>query len=384
MKSRIGLIFTMLILVSFVLSACTPAAPTAAPVSEEPVVEEPAAPAEEASAAKPLIVAFVHSSTNSFVAKANQGIIDQAKKLGYDVKVFEDNFNQAEQDTLVQQFLASGEKAAGFVMDPADDLGGIASLKKLTETGAPIVALNRLPVDAAKPFITAYAGVSHVESGRESGRTMLKARDEAIANGVKLHNPQGNFIEIEFPLSNTGGKMREQGFTEATKDAPFNILAREPAAGYSPDDAYTLMSQLLAKYKDQGVDFVFAHNDQLALGAIRALEEAGYKPGKDVFVIGGTCHGDLSAVENGTQYATNIEPAYLSGSLSVDVLNKIITGSKPQEGETQLAKDPNTMPSLPDKLTYYTYEPILGVTQGKESVDSAKLWGIPMRELCDY
>lgn len=377
MKKKVAILVNLFLIAALFLSACTTAKPTQAPAGVEPT-QAPVA------AAKPLIVAFVHSSTNSFVMQSNKGIVDAGHELGYDVKVFEDNFNQAEQDTLVQQFLASGEKAAGFVWDPADDMGGIASVKRLSETGAPIVALNRVPVAEAKPFITAFAGAYSVQNGREAGRMAVQARKEALESGMKLGSEQGNLLIIGFPLSNTGGKLREDGFLEYTKDAPFNLLASEPAAGYSPDDGYNLTSQLIAKYKDQGIDVVFGENDQLALGAIRALQEAGKTPGKDVFVIGGTCHGDMTPLEDGSLYATNIEPAYLSGYLAAQVLNKIIKGAKVKEGETQLAPDPDKMPPLPDELTYYTYEAILGVRFGKENIEAARLWGFPMKDLCNY
>lgn len=64
---------------------------------------------------KGTIVAFIISSTNPYIGQWRKGAEAKAKELGYNIKIIENNFNQTEEDSQVQQELASGEKAAGYI-----------------------------------------------------------------------------------------------------------------------------------------------------------------------------------------------------------------------------------------------------------------------------
>src|SRR5579872_3754366 len=98
------------------------------------------------AASKGTIVAFIISSTNPYIGQWRKGAEAKAKELGYDIKIIENNFNQTEEDSQVQQELASGEKAAGYIWWPMQNAAGINSLRALSKTGAPVILTNQYPV----------------------------------------------------------------------------------------------------------------------------------------------------------------------------------------------------------------------------------------------
>ena len=157
-----------------------------------------------------------------------------------------------------------------------------------------------------------YSGVDDFFNGQVSGELMLKARDAAKAAGKTMASENGNLLEIKFAPGYQASEARTAGFGDATKDAPFDILASE-YAGFDNETGYNTTSQLIAANKSKGIDFLYAHNDALAAGAIQAIKEAGLVPGKDIWVVGGTCHGDLSALEAGEQFGSGLQAARLEG-----------------------------------------------------------------------
>ena len=80
-------------------------------------------------------------------------------RLGYtDIKVFENQFNQAEQDQQVQQVLAAGQLPDVFIWWPSDAVAGLGSLRALAKTGIPVLKINQLPNEEDKQYIFGYAG----------------------------------------------------------------------------------------------------------------------------------------------------------------------------------------------------------------------------------
>jgi len=312
-----------------------------------------------------------------------------AQDLNFKVTVVENNFDQAEQDLQVQQAIASGTKPDIYVFWPADSKAGVASLRALSQTGVPTVVANQPPPEDAMPFMTMYAGVDDYLNGQVSGELMLGAREASQAAGNTLNSPEGNLIELMFAPGYQASVARSAGFNDATKAMPFNVLASE-YAGFDNEAGYNTMSQLVAANKAKGIDFVYAHNDALAAGAIKALEEAGLQPGKDVYVVGGTCHGDLSALEDGKQYGSGLQAARLEGNVvTLAVARYFANGGTLQDGEDRpdnAAEFPSTA-AAPFKFNYI---PNPGVVFSSDKaantdlLDNTVLWGDNMRNLCTY
>lgn len=371
---------------------------SSAPASQAAPASEAAAPASSAAAdagavsldgGGKTISVLMPSTSNNYLAEWRRGLEAVAGDLNYKVTVVENNFDQAEQDLQVQQAIASGTKPDIYVFWPADSKAGVASLRALSQTGVPVVVANQPPPDEAKPFMTMYAGVDDYLNGKVSGELMLGAREASQTAGTEFASAEGNLIELMFAPGYQASVARSQGFRDATQAEPFNIIASE-YAGFDNEAGYNTMSQLIAANKSKGIDFVYAHNDALAAGAIKALEEAGLAPGKDVYVVGGTCHGDLSALEDGKQYGSGLQAARLEGNVvTLAVARYFANGGTVQEGEDRPENSPE-FPSTTAAPFMYNYIPNPGVVFSADKaantdlLDNTVLWGDNMRNLCTY
>lgn len=246
----------------------------------------------------------------------------------------------------------------------------------------PVLFTNQLPIKGTEQYWVAYAGVDDVLNGETSGQLLMKLRDEFKSKGVALHSDGGNVLIVSFPAGYSAGDDRIKGFNEATKAAPFNILDTQPA-GFDETTGYKIASQMIVANKAKGIDFVYATNDALASGVIQALEEAGFEPGKDVGVVGGTCHGNLKDLESGKEYGTGLQAARLEGVYTIQSIHKYLkNGGTVQDGEFRAPPDPDKAPPAEGPVYKYNFIPNPAVLGSQ--IDSTKLWGYTMKELCTY
>lgn len=214
--------------------------------------------------------------------------------------------------------------------DPAKEL---ANVEDLTVRGVKVLLINptdsEAVVNAVKmanrnkiPVITldrgAVAGdvVSHIASDNVAGGKM--AGDfiaEKLGAGAKV-------IQLEGIAGTSAARERGEGFKQAIDAHKFDVLASQPA-DFDRTKGLNVMENLLASKGD--VKAVFAQNDEMALGALRAINAAN----KKVLVVGfdGTDDG-VKAVQTGKMAATIAQQPDLIGALGVVTADKVLKGEK--------------------------------------------------------
>ncbi|MCL4371187.1 MAG: sugar ABC transporter substrate-binding protein [Chloroflexi bacterium] len=359
------------------------AAPAAQPAAKAQPTQAPAAQASPAGAASvkgKSIVMFVPTSTNNYVAQYEKGAKAEADKLGLSVQFIENNFKQQEQDVQVQQQVAKTDKPGAYVWWAADNSAGVASLKDLSDTKVPVfVRLN--PVPGTESLWTAFVGPDDVGIGESGGKLMLQARDALKASGVTLHGQGGNAIIVTFQQGYSPGVDRTNGFKKAIAGSGIQVLDAQ-GAGTDEASGYKVGAQMIAANKAKGIDMLYGNNDAMASGAMKALDEAGLKPGKDVAVVGGNCHGDLSDLTSGREFGTILQPAMLEGSYAVDNIFKYLRDGTVKDGTGAPPMDKDKYPSLDGPV--YKYNPIPSPPVLAKDVNSTTLWGSSMIEQCKY
>ena len=196
--------------------------------------------------------------------------------------------------------------------------------------------ITQEPNEQSTEFVKAYAGANQQLIGRVAGDMMLKAREAARKEGVKLHSKEGNLLVFQHPEGEKTGVERWKGFEEATKGEPFNVLGTEYGAN-DPETGYEKGNQVIPRFKGKGIDFLYVSNQQAANGIIRALKENGIKPGKDVKIVSSDCSGSLEAVKNGETFGTGLQSGAIEGSLGVATAARYIA-TKKVEGDVQQFK----------------------------------------------
>jgi ribose transport system substrate-binding protein len=320
--------------------------------------------------------------TDNYLAEWERGAKQEAAQLGYEIKIVENKFDQSEEDVQVQQQLASGDKPGAYVWWPVDNAAGVASLRKLGQSGVPVIAANQLPLPGTESFWAAYSGVDDVLNGQTSGKMMIELRDKLKAKGMQFHSSGGNVMIVFFPQGYSAGTDRIKGFQAATSGSGITIIDQQPA-GFDATKGFQVSSQMISADKSKGIDLVYDTNDALADGSIQALQQAGYHPGVDVGVIGGTCHGKLDNLASGAEFATGLQAAFLEGIYVVITANRYLTGGgKVTAGKDYAPNDPANIPSATGPVFKYNFIPNPAVHSNE--IDSTRLWGYTMKQLCTY
>jgi len=336
---------------------------------------------DDVESKKNRIVCFMPTTTNNYIAEWARGAEKEAVRLGYELVRFENGFKQEEQDIQVQQQIAANIKPAFYIWWPTDNAGGLASLKALAETGIPVIQANQLPIAGYDSLWVAYAGVDDKLNGQVSGEMMVEARDKLKASGRKMHSQGGNCLVITFPVGYQAGDDRVEAFKAVISGSGIQILDQQPA-GFDETTGYNIGAQMITANRAKGIDLFYANNDALAMGVIHALEEAGYTPGKDLMVVGGTCHGNLDSLREEKQYATGLQAALLEGMFTIQTAHKFIVAGK-TEGDVYRAPDvPDAIPEPVGAPARFNFIPNPPVRSGE--IDTVRLWGYRFDELATY
>lgn len=324
------------------------------------------------------LVMFTITASNVYGANQIAGAEKQAKELGYDLTVFQNNFSQPEQDRQVQQFLASGVEPAAVIFWPWVAEAAINSVRQLARI-APVVMLTQEPNEQAWPYVKAYSGANQILIGETLGQTMIKAREAARQMGMEFESENGKLLVFQHPEGEKTGTERMKGFLEVTKEEPFEIIHTEFGAN-SPESGYEIGSQVIPRFKGQ-FDFLFVSNQQAANGVIRALKENGIEPGKDVMIVSGDCSGSLDAVKTGETFGTGIQPAAVEGALAVRTAAQLIAHGKIEGDVIQLevsAETPEIENRPPARYNFMPHAPAIGA----DGVANTRIWGYSADEIC--
>ncbi|OIJ90535.1 substrate-binding domain-containing protein [Streptomyces monashensis] len=245
---------------------------------------------------------------NPFFVQIRAGAQAEAKKLGVDLTVTDAQNDASQQANQLQNFTSSGLGA--IIVNPVDSDAAGNSVKAADKAGIPVVAVDR---GVNKADVNALVASDNVAGGELAARTIAE----------KLGG-KGKIVILQGQAGTSAARERAAGFAQGLKAYPgIQVLAQQPA-DFDRTKGLDVMSNLLQAHPD--VQGVIAANDEMALGAVKAL---GAKAGKSVQVVGfdGTPDG-LTAVRNGTLYASVAQQPSQLGRIAVDNALKAVQGKK--------------------------------------------------------
>ncbi|CDH20565.1 D-ribose transport protein (ABC superfamily,peri_bind) [Xenorhabdus bovienii str. kraussei Quebec] len=257
--------------------------------------------------AKDSIALVISTLNNPFFVTMKDSAQKEADKLGYNLIVLDSQDNPAKELANVQDLTVRGTKL--MLINPTDSDAVGNAVIMANKANIPVITLDR----------TANKGnvVSHIASDNRLGGKM--AGDfiaEKLGNNAKI-------IQLEGISGTSGARERSEGFSQAAKNHQFNMLASQPA-DFDRTKGLNVMQNLLTAHPS--VQAVFAQNDEMALGALRALQTANKK---DVLVVGfdGTDDG-VKAVRSGKLSATIAQRPDQIGIIGVQTADKVLKGEK--------------------------------------------------------
>lgn len=244
----------------------------------------------------------ISTQDNPFFVNLKDGIVKESQKFGYDVVVLDSQNDPSKELSNVEDLLVKGVDV--LLINPTDSDAVISSVRAANRAKVPVVTLDR---GANGGKVVSHVASDNVAGGKLAGEYLIE----------KL-NGKGNIIELEGIPGTTAARDRGQGFEDAVK-GKLNIVAKQ-SADFDRTKGLNVTENLLQAYPD--VQGIFAQNDEMALGALKAAEAAGKK---DLIIVGFDATDDaVVAVNNGTLGATIAQNPQGIGAEGVKVAKEII------------------------------------------------------------
>ncbi len=268
----------------------------------------PAASGASSSAAAGGIISIITvDPSNPYWKAETDTAVSEAKKLGYETTTSAHKNDPETQNSLIET--AINDKVAGVVLDPAGADESVAAVQKLVTANIPVVLVN------AEISQTGLAKAQIVSNNAQGAVAGAEAWSEAM-------NYKGSYVELLGKPSDNNAQVRSDGYKSVISQYPDLKKVGEEIANWDRQEGQDKMEALLSK--NPNVDGVIAGNDEMALGAINALNAAG-KIDK-VKVLGFDGNQDAAnAVKKGEMVATVLQPIVEGTTKAVEQLNSVLT-----------------------------------------------------------
>jgi len=270
--------------------------------------------AEESSPdADAVVVGFSQIGAESAWRSAETASIrDEAEARGVDLRFADAQGRQENQIRHIRTFIQKDVDA--IILAPLVETGWTPVLTEARRAGIPVILVDRgVEVSDDSLYATLIAS-DFVEEGRMAARWLVDATG-AEARIVELQGTPGSAPAID----------RKKGFEEVIAEHPGMTIVRSQSGDFERAKGKEVMEAYLKAERDP-IDAVYAHNDDMALGAIQAIREAGLDPGDDILVVSiDAVRAAFEAMVDGDLNCT-VECNPLLGPAAFDAVERILAG----------------------------------------------------------
>lgn len=286
---------------------------------------------ESKTEGKSITLGFSQVGAESGWRSANtKSIQDSAKEAGYTLKFSDAQQKQENQIKAIRSFIQ--QKVDVIAFSPVVESGWDTVLKEAKDAGIPVVLTDRAVDSKDTSLYVTFLGSDFVEEGRKAGQWLSDQYKDATEDV--------NIVELQGTTGSAPANDRMAGFAEKIAgNAHLKVIASQ-TGDFTRAKGKEVMQAFLKANKD--IDVLYAHNDDMALGAIQAIEAAGLKPGQDIKII------SVDAVKDGMQAASEgkinfiVECNPLLGPQLMQVVKDVVDG-KPVEA--RIVTDESTFTS---------------------------------------
>lgn len=234
---------------------------------------------------------------------------EKADELGYKLVILDSQNDPAKELANVEDLIVRGAKI--LLINPTDSEAVGNAVAIANRNNIPVITLDR---GSNKGKVVSHIASDNVAGGKMAGDFIA----EKLGDGAEV-------IQLEGIAGTSAARERGEGFKQSVTAHKFDLLASQPA-DFDRTKGLNVMENLLASKGD--VQAVFAQNDEMALGALRAIKSAN----KNVLLVGfdGTDDG-IKAVKSGKLAATIAQQPELIGRFGVETAVKVLKGEKVKE-----------------------------------------------------
>ncbi|QQZ11322.1 ribose ABC transporter substrate-binding protein RbsB [Heyndrickxia vini] len=247
----------------------------------------------------------VSTLNNPFFVSLKNGVVKEAKTKGIDVIVIDAQNDSAKQVNDVQDLLQKGVDA--LLINPTDSAAISTAVQSANDIGIPVITLDR---SADKGKVESLVASDNVKGGQMAAEYIV---DQLGKNA--------NVVELEGVPGASATRERGKGFHNVA-DKQLKVVEKQ-SAHFDRTEGLNVMENIIQGNPD--VQAVFAHNDEMALGALEAINSSG----KDILVVGFDGNDDaLKSIKDGKLNATVAQQPELIGKLAVNAAGDVLQGKK--------------------------------------------------------
>ena len=251
-------------------------------------------------------------------------IQESAKEAGVELKFSDAQQKQENQIKAIRSFIA--QKVDVIAFSPVVESGWENVLREAKDAEIPVILTDRAVDSQDTSLYKTFIGSDFVLEGKKAG--------EWLVNEYQGQPGPVNIVELQGTTGSAPANDRKTGFADVIKaDQKFKVIASQ-SGDFTRAGGKEVMEAFLKAHPD--IDVLYAHNDDMGLGAIEAIEAAGKKPGTDIKII------TVDAVKDGMQALADgkinfiVECSPLLGPQLMDLVKKVKAGEEiPTRVETQ-------------------------------------------------
>ncbi len=296
---KLVLLFTFMLILSASLLGCAPKAPAETP-----------APGTDAPAEEMMKVGLVVSTLNNpFFVDLKDGAQEKADEMGYELIVLDSQDDPAKEIANVEDLVT--KEVDIILINPTDSDAVAAAIMAANDASIPVITLDRA---ANGGEVAAHIASDNIAGGKMAGEYIVEKLGGA-----------GKVVELEGIPGTSAARDRGQGFNDAIAGSGIEVVAKQ-AADFDRTKGLSVMENILQAQSE--VNAVFAHNDEMALGALEAVKASG----REIMIVGFDATDDaVKAVEDGTLAATVAQQPKMIGSLGIETASKVLAGDTVDE-----------------------------------------------------
>ena len=257
---------------------------------------------------KPKIGMVLSTLNNPFFVNMKDGAEKEAEKLGYDLVVLDSQNDPAKERANVEDLVQLGVIA--LLINPTDSDAVVKTVEVANKSNIPVITLDR---QANGGKITSHIASDNIKGGEMAAEYVLD----------KFKDEKGpiNVVEIQGIPGASATRDRGEGFHNIMdKNDKFNFISIQ-AADFDRQKGLQVMENIIQA--NPNIQVVFAHNDEMALGAVKAIKASGI----NALVIGFDGNDDAKdSIDANEMTATIAQQPDLIGALGVELANKIYKG----------------------------------------------------------
>ena len=275
--------------------------------------QEPSTRPAAGQAGEALTVGFSQIGAESAWRTAEtESIRGEAARRGINLKFSDAQQKQENQIKALRAFIA--QKVDAIILAPVVESGWEPVLKEAKRAAIPVILVDRGVKVSDEALYATLIASDFVEEGRMAAHWLA----------AKLGG-QGNIVELQGTPGAAPALDRKKGFEEVLAGQPGMKIVKSQSGDFTRAKGKEVMEAFL-KAEGKNIAAVYAHNDDMALGAIQAVEEAGLKPGRDIIVVSiDAVRGAFEAMAAGKLNAT-VECNPLLGPQAFDAVEKLRAG----------------------------------------------------------